>query len=211
VTRAARAALVACVVLGAAACGGDDGAFAAKVGDATVSVEDVRRAALALSAEREREGKPPIEEGTQEFRRLEQQILGVLVHRARLEQEADELGIDVRSDEIEERMEEAEAGGEEEGEDERFIADQVRASLVEEKLFTHITGNVRVSDAEVRAHFENNARTLYRGRTFESLRDTIRVQLLGAARNIAWIEWLEQVEREYASKIEYGEGYLPAA
>jgi hypothetical protein len=211
VIRAAVLVLVAASVALAAGCGGENKeGFAAKVGDVEVSKEQVEEAVEEITHELEREGKSAPEEGTDARERLERQVVGVLVERARLEQEAEKLGIEVRRDEVEERVRAREGEEGEEGKEgeEAFIEEAARAQLVYEKLFARVTARVTVDAAEVRAHYERNE-AIYEGNTFDDVRDAIRNQLLGQRRNTAMKEWLDDVEREYRSKTTYAEGFEP--
>jgi hypothetical protein len=215
VIRAAALLLVAaCVGLAAGCGGGSEEGFAAKVGDVEVSKEQVEEAVEEISHELEREGKKAAKEGTPAFERLERQVLGVLIERARLEQEAKQLGVEVDREEVEERLrgrqgEEGEGEGKEgEGGEERFLEDAARAQLVYEKLFARVTASVTVDANEVRAHYERN-KSIYTGRTFDDVRDAIRSQLLAERRNAAMSQWLDEVARDYRSKTTYGEGFEP--
>jgi SurA-like protein len=213
VIRAAALLLVTASVVLAAGCGGEGEGFAAKVGDVEVSKEQVEEAVEEITHELEREGKEAPGEGTPARERLERQVLGVLVERARLDQEAEKLGIEVDREEIEERLrdrqgEEGEGGGEEGegGGEERFLEDAAGAQLVYEKLFARVTASVAVGADEVRQHYERN-KSIYTGRTFDDVRDAIRSQLLAERRNAAMKQWLDEIERDYRSKTTYGEGF----
>jgi len=106
--------------------------------------------------------------GTPEYEQLKNQTVEYLVDRVIREKEAEVLGIEVTEQEVQERLaelkqqfyegdeqkyqEELEAQGVTE---EDVLAD-IRAQLLSRKIFDQVTGDVTVSDAEVRAYYDEN-------------------------------------------------------
>jgi phage shock protein A len=112
------------------------------VGDVTITREQLDETVEHFREEREREGKQFPEEDDPDFKQVERQLLGLLVYRAELEQEAERLGVDVEEEELEERLDQA--GGEEgekEGE-EAFARDSVRAQLQLEGIARALTRGI---------------------------------------------------------------------
>jgi hypothetical protein len=137
----------------------------AHVGDAVVTREQLDETVEHFREEAQREGKEFPDEGDPGFRRARAQLLGLLVYRAELSQEAKRLGVRVEDDEVERRL--AEGGSEEEGDaKEGFARDSVRSQLELEGIAREI--NRGVTDAAARNEklraFLGRMRRTYAGR-----------------------------------------------
>jgi hypothetical protein len=115
---------------------------------------------------------------------LERQALTILVGRARLEQKAADLGVQVSSEEVFKRVGAGSTAASEQEGNANFVASQARAQLLYEKLFAQVTAGIKVTDAEARRYYEQH-RALYGSQTFGQVREGIRSRLLGERRNAA--------------------------
>ena len=132
--------LLFCVLL--VACGGGSETVA-RVGDERITEDDVEAMVEFYAEEAEREGREVPAEGSEARRGVERRLLGLIVFRRQLEEAAaEEFGIELSEDEVEERVErsaEAEQEGEE-GESGGFIENAVRIQLVKEKVAAELGG-----------------------------------------------------------------------
>jgi peptidyl-prolyl cis-trans isomerase C len=168
-------ATLALVATAAAGCGGggDDeltvpaGAIAV-VGDREIPKADYDRLlAQAQTTYEAREQDFP-EAGTPEFAQLRNAIVRSLVEQAQFEIAAEELGIEVTDEEVEERLDELKEqffeGDEEKYEEElekqgltdEQVREDVRSRVLSEKVFDDVTADVEVTDEEVEAYYEEN-------------------------------------------------------
>lgn len=111
-----------------------------------------------------REGKEFPEEGESGFRAVRSQLLGLLVYRAELSQEARRLGVDVEDEEVDERLEanpSEEGEGGEGGEGEGFARDSVRSQLELEgiaRVINRGVTNAATRNAKLRSFLGRMAR-----------------------------------------------------
>ena len=108
------------------------------------------------------------EAGTQEYQTLKNQAVQYLVQRVQFQQEADELGIEVTDAEIAARLTKIKKqyfGGNEarykkqlaqQGLTETQVREDVEAQLIQEKIFKKVTGNVKVTDAQVKKYYDEH-------------------------------------------------------
>jgi parvulin-like peptidyl-prolyl isomerase len=108
------------------------------------------------------------EAGTPEYNTLRNQAIQFLVQRAQFEQKAAELDIEVSDEDVDERLEQIKEqyfGGDEEkyaeqleqqGLSDEQVRRDIRAQLIQEKLFEEVTEDVEVTDEEVAEHYEKN-------------------------------------------------------
>jgi foldase protein PrsA len=106
--------------------------------------------------------------GTPEYENLKNSIVRNLVERARWEQKAEEMGVQVTDAETTRRLEELkeqtfqgdEAAYRDElekaGLTEEQLRDQVRARILSEKIFNAVTKTAQVTDKAVSAYYESN-------------------------------------------------------
>ncbi len=107
--------------------------------------------------------------GTAEYEALKSQAVQFLVQRVEFAQQANELGIGVTSEEVDERLDELKEqffeGDEEvyeeqlaeQGLSEEQIKEDLEAQIVAERLFEEVTKDVTVGDEEIQAYYEENA------------------------------------------------------
>ena len=167
------AALALVTVAAGCGGGGEDtpdvpaGAIAV-VGDREIPKADYDRLlAQAQTTYEAREQEFPAA-GTPEFAQLRNAIVRSLVEQAEFEIAAEELGIEVTDDEVEERLDELKEqffeGDEEQYEQElenqgltdQQVRDDVRSRVLSEKIFEEVTKDVEVTDEEVEAYYEEN-------------------------------------------------------
>lgn len=107
--------------------------------------------------------------GTAEYEALKSQAVQFLVQRVEFAQQAEELGIEVTPEEVDERLEELKAqffeGDEEvyeeqlaeQGLSEEQIKEDLEAQVIAERLFEEVTKDVTVGDEEIQAYYEENS------------------------------------------------------
>ena len=163
------ALLLAALVL--AGCGGDEEVPADAV--AVVDGEEIARSDYeALIAQAKRSYQNQKREfpaaGSQEFQTLRNQAVQFLVQREQFEQEAAELDVEVTEKQVNDRLAQIQKqyfGGDkakyekqlkEQGLTERQVRNDIRAQLISEKIFAKVTGEVKVTDAQVEGYYEKN-------------------------------------------------------
>jgi foldase protein PrsA len=169
-----RLALVLCALLlalGLAACGGDEDVPADAV--AIVDGEEVAKSDFdALINQAKQSYKNQKRDfpaaGSQEYQTLRNQAVQFLVQREQFEQEAADMDVEVTEKQIDARLEQIQKqyfGGDkekyekqlkEQGLSDRQVRNDIRAQLVSEKIFAQVTGDVKVTDAEVEKYYNEN-------------------------------------------------------
>ena len=106
--------------------------------------------------------------GTAERKQLDQQAVGFLVQRVELEQALDDLGVKVTDKDVAARLEQIKKqyfGGDEkryqkqlkqQGLTDEQVRRDVRANVVSEKIFTEVTKDTKVTDADVQKYYNDN-------------------------------------------------------
>jgi parvulin-like peptidyl-prolyl isomerase len=165
--------LMAAAALGAAGCGGSDGVpgnAVAVVGDETVTKEELDRLIARSRANAKESGRPFPKEGTPQYRHLRDQLIQHLVGRAQLAAAAEDRDIEISDEEVEHRRKQLVGqyyGGSEkryresiakEGLSEEQAGADLEATLIQQELFKEAGNDVKVTDAEVRKHYEKNKR-----------------------------------------------------
>jgi SurA N-terminal domain len=185
-------------------------------------IELYKGRAEAREGEAEEKGKEEVSHAQ------EVATLQVLVQREALEQKAGQLGVAVDEDAVEElaerlegpesAREESEAEGEE---DEEAVREQIRetarAQLLYQTLYRRVTRNVGVPRSEVIAYYRSH-RSSYPTPRAEpgnlpppSVEQAIRRGLTATARAKAMARFVARVQREFAPKIVYQQGWAPRA
>jgi hypothetical protein len=192
-----RLLVIGVLALALAGCGGPK--VLARVGDQAVTQKQVDEAVASLAHEAKLEGRPFPPKGTDGRRQVEQDVLGLLERRARLDAKAKELGVAVSEDEVTARLGTSDGESDQAGEEANsFQVDTARSALLYEKLYERVTGGVKVSPVEVRAYYVRH-RSLY-SQPFPEIRDLLRSQLLSARKNAVMKRWLEQVTRKLPAR-----------
>ena len=158
---------VAAAALGAAALlagcgggGGGSGQTVAHVGGDAISKKQLDDVVGHFRAETEHEGSTFPKDGTKEFRKFRDQLLGLLVYRQELRQAARRLGVEADPNEIGKRLAASKAAnGEEEeaGGSDAFARDSVEAQLLFEGIYAKVTRGIKGATA-AQAIARKNAR-----------------------------------------------------
>jgi parvulin-like peptidyl-prolyl isomerase len=171
---ASLAAAVTALSLGASACGGggssaSGGSLASGV-VASVAGDEITQAELdeVISQAKDRlesQGQKIPAAGSQEYQAFQQNALAYLVQRAQFEQQAEKLDVTVTDKEVDERVERVLTqffGGsrkkyaealEKQGISDEQVRDELRATLVSEKIFAKVGDAAKVTDAEIKAYY----------------------------------------------------------
>jgi parvulin-like peptidyl-prolyl isomerase len=106
--------------------------------------------------------------GSTQFAALKSQAVQYLVQRVEFSQEADKLGVTISDKEISDRLAKIKKqyfGGSEsrykkqltaQGLTESQVKDDIKAQLIQEKIFKKVTGNVTVSDADLKKYYDEH-------------------------------------------------------
>jgi parvulin-like peptidyl-prolyl isomerase len=106
--------------------------------------------------------------GTQEYQALKNQAVQYLVQRIEFEQEADKLGVTVSDKEISDRLAQIKKqyfGGKEsrykqqlaqQGLSEAQVRDDIKAQLIQEKIFKKVTADAKVTDADAKKYYDEH-------------------------------------------------------
>ena len=169
---ASLAAAVMALSLGASACGGGNSASGGSLSSgvvASVAGDDITQAELdeVISQAKERlesQGQKIPAAGSQEYQAFQQNALAYLVQRKQFEQKAEELDVTVADKEVDERVarvltqffggnrKKYEEALEKQGITDAQVRDELRATLVSEKIFEKV-GAANVTDAEIKAYY----------------------------------------------------------
>ena len=200
-------ALLAVVGLVVAGCGGGGSGKVSAGSVAKVGKVDIKRTqftALLDQAQRSYKSQKRTfpAAGSSEYITLQNQAVKFLVQRAELDAKATELGIKISDEGVETRLKDVKkqyfAGDEKKYQaqikaqgltDEQMRAD-FRAQIVSEELFKKVTGDVKVTDVEVKAYYDKNKATYVQAESRDvrhilvktkALADSIYAQLKGGA------------------------------
>jgi parvulin-like peptidyl-prolyl isomerase len=106
--------------------------------------------------------------GTTEYDTLKNQAVAYLVQREEFEQEADKLGVTVTNADVDKRLKQIKKqyfGNKEsrykaqlkkQGLTDAQVRDDIKAQLVQEKIFKKVTGDVKVTDADVKKYYDQH-------------------------------------------------------
>jgi parvulin-like peptidyl-prolyl isomerase len=165
--------LAAAVLLGAPGCGGSDGVSkdaVAVVGGEAVTKQDLNRLLDQTRANAKKSRRTFPKQGTPQYRQIRDQLVQYLVRRAQLAAEAQDRDIEISDEEIEQKRKLVVGmyfGGSEKRYRERLAKQGVteeqaradlEASLIQQELFRDVGKDVKVTDAELRRHYEKNKR-----------------------------------------------------
>jgi parvulin-like peptidyl-prolyl isomerase len=162
-----------------AACGGADESVPANaiaiVGEQEIPKSDfeallaqARASYEAQKSEENPEGRPFPKAGTPEYNTLKTQAVAFLVQRAQFEQKAKEFDIQVTDKQVTDRLADIKKqyfGGDEKKYTEQLkqqnlsdaqVRRDIRAQLIQEELYKKVTADVKVSEADVRKHYDEN-------------------------------------------------------
>ena len=164
--------LCALVSLALAGCGGGDEDVPADA-VAVVDGEEIARSDYeALIAQAKKSYTNQKREfpaaGSQEFQTLRNQAVQFLIQREQFEQEAESLDVEITDKQIDARLEQIQKqyfGGDkkkyekqlkEQGITEEQVRKDIRSQIISEKIFAQVTGEVKVTDAQIKAYYDKN-------------------------------------------------------
>jgi parvulin-like peptidyl-prolyl isomerase len=165
------AAALAALTLVAAGCGDSDEvpANAVAVVDGTTitkeSLDELLARAKTSYTQQKREFPKA---GTPEYQSLQNQAVAYLVQREEYAREADELGIEVTEADVDKKIDEVkkeffqnsqqkfDQGLKQQGYTLEALREDIRSQLISEKIYEHITNDVKISDAALKTYYENN-------------------------------------------------------
>jgi parvulin-like peptidyl-prolyl isomerase len=164
------AALAGVVVL--AGCGSDKESVptnaVAVVGDETVTKAEFDKLIDQAKGSYKTQKRKFPEPGSQEYEALRGQAMQFLVQRAQFEQEADDLGIKISDEDVDKRLKDlikqyfggSKAKYEKQLKQQGLSEDQVRADvkaqLIQEKIYNQVTKEVKVDSAAIAASYKKN-------------------------------------------------------
>jgi parvulin-like peptidyl-prolyl isomerase len=164
------AALAGVVVL--AGCGSDKQSVptnaVAVVGDETVTKAEFDKLIDQAKGSYKTQKRKFPEPGSQEYEALRGQAMQFLVQRAQFEQEADDLGIKISDEDVDKRLKDlikqyfggSKAKYEKQLKQQGLSEDQVRADvkaqLIQEKIYNQVTKEVKVDSAAIAASYKKN-------------------------------------------------------
>jgi foldase protein PrsA len=162
------------LALFAAACGGDGGSDSvpsdsvAVVGDRAVSKAEFDELISYAKRSYETQKRPFPKVGTPEYVQLRDQAMRFLIQRTQFEVKADELGVDISDEAVDKRIDQYikerhkgdkkkfQAELKAQGLSEEQARDIIRANLVQEAIFNKVTAGVKVTDGDIRKHYDKN-------------------------------------------------------
>jgi parvulin-like peptidyl-prolyl isomerase len=165
--------LIVVLALLASACGGSSKPSIPTGSVAVVNGTDISKTqfdGLLSQAERsyKSQKRPFPKPGSPEYQTLQQQAIEFLVQRAEYAQKAQQLGVKVTDKDIDARLAQIkkqyfqgneskyEAQLKQQGLTDAQVRDDVRAQLVSEGIYNKVTGKVTVSDAELKAYYDQH-------------------------------------------------------
>jgi hypothetical protein len=152
-------AILAAVLLRA---GGDGNPTVARVAGEPVTRKQLQAVVHHFRLEAKAEGKPFPDEGSAAFRRLRNQLLGLLVYRAELRQAAARLGVHVARVEVVRRLQGS--GEAEEADRDSFEYGSVETQLLLERISAKVTRGITAPTQAQRAARRNRALSRYLAR-----------------------------------------------
>jgi len=163
--------LTALVVLLATGCGGDEEVpqdAVAVVDDAEIPKKDFDILLDQAKQSYKTQDRPFPKVGSPDYNTLKNQAIQFLVQRAQFAQEAEDLDVAISDKKLEERLEQIKkqyfAGDEKkyaaqlkkQGLTEEQVRNDIEAQLIQEGILEKVTKDVKVTDAEVEAHYTKN-------------------------------------------------------
>jgi parvulin-like peptidyl-prolyl isomerase len=164
--------LCALASIGLAGCGGSDEDVPADAVAVVDGQEIARSDYEALITQAKKSYKNQKREfpaaGSQEFQTLRNQAVQFLVQREQFEQEAQSLDVEVTEKQVDARLEQIQKqyfGGDkakfekqlkDQGITEKQVRNDIRSQIISEKIFEQVTGDVKVTDAEIEAYYTKN-------------------------------------------------------
>jgi peptidyl-prolyl cis-trans isomerase C len=153
-------------------CGSDEKAVpsnaVAVVGDETITKSEFDQLINQARGSYTQQKRPFPKPGSQEYQALRGQAMQFLVQRAQFEQKAGDFDIKVEDKDVDARLKQLKKqyfqGSEkkykeqlkQQGLDEEQVKDDIRAQLIQEKIYAEVTKGVEVSNKEIEATYKKN-------------------------------------------------------
>jgi parvulin-like peptidyl-prolyl isomerase len=172
----AAAGVLVALALVAVGCGGGGGAggslasgVAANVAGEEITQTQLDEVIAQAESRLKAQGQKIPAAGSQEYQAFQQNALQYLVQRVQFEQKAEELGVSVSDAEVDERIKRVltqffggsqkkyEDSLEKQGITDVQVRDELRATLLSEKIFAKVGTLVNVTDAEIEAYYNANS------------------------------------------------------
>jgi parvulin-like peptidyl-prolyl isomerase len=156
-----------------AGCGGSSSATLNNEDVAVAGSQQITKAQFAALMNRAKKSydaqkRPFPKPGSSEYEQLKGQAITFLIQRAEFEQEAKDMGITITDKDVDQRIDQLKKqfyGGSEQkykrtlaqqGLTEEQAKGEIRAQLVSEDLFKKVTGDVKVSDKQIRDYYDSH-------------------------------------------------------
>ena len=163
----------ALLAFGLAACGTDDDTAVPSDAVAVVGNEKISKAEFDQLMDQARESykgqkREFPKAGTEEYQALRGQAMQFLVQRAQFEQKAEDFDIEVTDEDVDKRLAQLKKQYfkddekkyqdqlKQQGLDEDQVKEDIRAQLIQEKIYAEVTKGAKVSDNEVEATYKKN-------------------------------------------------------
>jgi parvulin-like peptidyl-prolyl isomerase len=163
----------ASLALLAAACGGTSTATlssddVAVVGDHQVSKQDFQQLMARAKKSYDQQKRPFPKAGTTEYEQLKGQAITFLVQQAEVDEQAKKLGVDVSDEKVDKeiaRYKKQFYGGsdaryekavKQQGLTDEQAREAIRQQLISQALFKKVTGDVKVSDSDIKAYYDTH-------------------------------------------------------
>jgi hypothetical protein len=155
-----------------------------------------------------------------QYKQFQLAVLDYLVTYELARQKADELNIAVSDQDVQSQLDlilKASFGGDQAKFDDALkqqglMLDQFKRiykeSALFKKVYTAVTKDVGVSDADIQAYYDQHKSDAYSGKSLDQVRDDIKSTLLGTKQKAAWRQWVD--EAKAASGVTYADGWKPA-
>ena len=166
------AVVAALAALGLTACGSDKESVptnaVAVVGDETITKAEFDQLIDQARKSYTQQKRAFPKAGTEEYQALRAQAMQFLVQRAQFEQKAEDFDINVSDDDVDKRLAQLkkqyfkddekkyQAQLKEQGLDEDQVKEDIRAQLIQEKIYAEVTKGATVSDQDVEATYKKN-------------------------------------------------------
>jgi parvulin-like peptidyl-prolyl isomerase len=158
--------------LGLVGCGSEKKAVPADavavVGDRTITKAEFDQLIAQARGSYAQQKRPFPKPGSQEYQALRGQAMQFLVQRAQFEQKAGDFDIEVSDEDVDKRLTQLKKQYfqnsekkyaeqlKQQGLSEEQVKDDIRAQLIQEKIYNEVTKGAKVSDAEIDASYKKN-------------------------------------------------------
>ncbi len=163
----------ASLALFAAACGGTSSATlgsddVAVVGDTQISKQEFQQLMARAKKSYDQQKRAFPKAGSAEYEQLKGQAITFLVQQAEVDGQAKKLGVDISDEKVDKeiaRYKKQFYGGsdaryekavKQQGLTDEQARDAIRQQLISQALFKKVTGNVKVSDADIKAYYDTH-------------------------------------------------------